>query len=230
MSAPAVSKLPHIGLFCNDPLRVAGLQVLLEHGVRYRVTHLEGVRARDLIELEVMLIDATATEHLFALIAAVRRIRPQVRLLVLGLESDEAHTEAVIGAGAQGYLCHVSGEAELESALEVVRSGSIWAPRRVLARLLEQARGTPDQHMGTAQKPNLTAREAEVLRLLVQGRSNREIGTALRISESTVKSHLARLMRKTGVLNRTALTMRALDAGWTAASELNSETNPKTGR
>ena len=215
MNDPEGKELPRIGLVCADPLRVLGLQVLLEHAVRFRVGVLEGTRAADLADIHLVVIDATATEHLRALIEAFRRMRPQVRLLVVGSGSGDAYTEWVIEAGAQGYLPHSSSEADLQHAVAVVRDGSIWAPRKVLARLLERARLGVEQRVDDAEaRPELTRREVEVLRQLVLGRSNREIGALLGVDEGTVKSHLGSLMRKAGVRNRTALTMRALDAGW----------------
>ena len=209
--------LPRVGLVCIDPLRILGLQVLLRDGIVFRVAVLEGTRAADLADLELIVIDATATGHLRLLIEAFRRIRPQVRLLVLGDETDETYTEGVIGAGAQGYLAHSTSEAELHRAVAVVRDGSMWAPRKVLARLLERARaGVEQAPSGAADTPTLTKREIEVLRLLVLGRSNREIAGSLNVHETTIKSHLGRLMRKAGVRNRTELTMRSLAERWTS--------------
>ncbi len=79
----------------------------------------------------------------------------------------------------------------------------MWAPRKVMARLVTGSRPTGAQ-------VKLTARESQVLELLIKGQSNREIALALEIDEGTVKAHLGRLMRKTGVTNRTALTMQTL--------------------
>jgi DNA-binding NarL/FixJ family response regulator len=91
-------------------------------------------------------------------------------------------------------------------ALETVRDGSVWAPRKVLSRLLDRqqsAAGTIDG------PPRFTARERQVLSLLRAGQPNREIALALGIDKGTVKAHIGRLMRKVGVNNRTALTVHA---------------------
>ena len=120
---------------------------------------------------------------------------------MLGNETDDVYTESVIGAGAQGYLCHASSEVDLRRAVAVVRDGSMWAPRKVLARLLERARAGEQRNL--AEEPALTRREVQVLRLLMLGHPNRDIAAALGVDEGTVKSHLGRLMRKAGVRNRT---------------------------
>jgi DNA-binding NarL/FixJ family response regulator len=117
-----------------------------------------------------------------------------------------------VGAGAKGYLSHSANEAELQMAISVVRDGSVWAPRKVLARLLEQSMREPE--IAKAVPVRLTRRELEVLRLLVLGHPNRQIALALGVDEGTVKAHMGRLMRKAGVDNRTALSMRAIEQQW----------------
>ncbi len=200
-----------VGLIARDPLRIEGVRTLLEDNAACRVTLLKAPRAKDLADLDLVLIDTTATDHLFALLGAFQRMRPLLRLLVVGETDDIEWTEEVLAAGAHGYLSHVSTSSEFLRAVEVVRDGSIWAPRKVLARLLERARRKQE----TASETTLPSRrEREVLRLLLNGRSNQEIASHLQVHVGTVKSHLARLMRKAGVNNRTALTLRAISIGW----------------
>ncbi len=115
-----------------------------------------------------------ATDHLFELLAAFRRTRPHLRLIVMGLEEDHEYIQRVIGAGAKGYLSHTARENEIRMAIEIVLDGSVWAPRKVLARLLETSAVT-DRADGSRQQGKITEREAQVLRLLVAGRPNREI-------------------------------------------------------
>ncbi|MGD0889742.1 MAG: response regulator transcription factor, partial [Acidobacteriaceae bacterium] len=121
-----------------------------------------------------------------------------------GTETSPEYIQRIIGAGAKGYLTLTARETELAMAIEMVRDGSVWAPRRVLSRLLDRQPG----FSGTASTPpKFTPREMQVLELLRAGRSNREIGLALEIDESTVKAHIGRLLRKVGVNNRIALTI-----------------------
>ena len=206
--------LARIGLVCADPLRVIGLQMLLGHGQQFDVTAID-LKAADLAGIELVILDGSSIGPLPALITALRRMRPQLRVLVVGDDRDDRHTEQVIGAGAQGYLTHACTAEELRSAVAVVRDGSIWAPRKVLARLLEHARSGVE--LADDEKALPTRREREVLRLLTAGRSNREIAASMGVNEGTVKSHLARLMRKAGVTNRTALTIFLLNDGWTSS-------------
>jgi DNA-binding NarL/FixJ family response regulator len=126
---------------------------------------------------------------------------------VLGNSTSPEYVERIIGAGAKGYLTLGAPESEVRMAVQIVQDGSVWAPRKILARLLDRRQNDPS---APAIKPVFTARERDVLGLLHAGRSNREIATALDIDESTVKAHIGRLMRKVGVTNRIALTVHPL--------------------
>jgi DNA-binding NarL/FixJ family response regulator len=192
-----------------DPLRVVGLQAILEGEAGLAVLPLTAPGALQTAGLELVLIDSGATEHVFELIADFRSGRPALRLLIMGPDAGPEHIERVIGAGARGYLAHRASEEELRLAIEAVLEGSLWAPRRVLARLVDHPR-VPEPPVRLA-TPEFTKREREVLKLLVQGFPNREIARAMGVDEGTIKAHVGRLMRKLGVANRTALTMQALE-------------------
>ena len=204
--------LPRIGLVATDALRIVGLRAILGDGESCEIVPLSPPAAVDTSHLALAIIDSPTDGSVLELVAACRRLRPQLGVIVLGAETEPEHIERVIGAGAKGYLSHSANESELKMAIEVVRDGSVWAPRKVLARLLEQSlQGT--EHVAPA-KVKFTRREQEVLRLLVLGHPNRQIATALGVDEGTVKAHMGRLMRKAGVDNRTALSMRAIERRW----------------
>jgi DNA-binding NarL/FixJ family response regulator len=95
-------------------------------------------------------------------------------------------------------------------AIEEVMTGDIWAPRRVLSRLIDRLLTVSESNFSDT-SPHLTDREQEVLDLILMARSNREIAAKLGIEERTVKAHVGRLMRKTGVDNRIELSVRALN-------------------
>ncbi|HMF53793.1 MAG TPA: response regulator transcription factor [Edaphobacter sp.] len=197
-----------IGLIATDPLRVLGLQTIIAEGGAAEVIPVNGPGALDAPGVSLIMIDAACTDHLFELLETFRRSRPHLRLVVIGLQEDQEHIQRVIGAGAKGYLAHTARENEIRLAIEIVRDGSVWAPRKVLARLLEAS--AADRHSGSAE-PKFTERETQVLQLLVAGRPNREIAEALGIDAATVKAHVGRLMRKMGVDNRIALSVQAVN-------------------
>lgn len=210
--AVPTTNLPRIGLVATDALRIVGLRAILGDGEVCEIVLLSPPMSAASVGLELALVDSPNDGNVLELVGTFRRLRPQLAVIVLGAETDPEHIERVIGAGAKGYLSHSANEAELRMAIDVVRDGSVWAPRKVMARLLETSR---QDVTGIPVAPvKFTSREVEVLRLLVLGHPNRQIATALGVDEGTVKAHMGRLMRKAGVDNRTALTMRAIERKW----------------
>ncbi|MDP9052425.1 MAG: response regulator transcription factor [Acidobacteriota bacterium] len=193
-----------VGIVATDQLRVLGLKAIFNESMQLEIIHLSIPGALDDANLSLVLIDAECTPHLFELIATFRKARPQLNLIVLGNETSQEFVERVIGAGAKGYLALTAKESEIRMAVEMVRDGSVWAPRRVLSRLLDHRRVPASQD---APVPRFTAREIQILNLLRAGQPNREIALTLGIDEGTVKAHIGRLMRKVGVNNRIALTV-----------------------
>jgi DNA-binding NarL/FixJ family response regulator len=203
--------LPRLGLVATDEVRIAGLRAVLgDHSGRELVL-LSEPGALETIGLDLVLVDSSATDHLLELLTSFRRLRPKIRLLVIGGENEPGFIEDAITAGARGVLSVTASAEEVCMAVEVVSDGSVWAPRRILSRLLDRANDTPPP---AAVEVHLTARELEVLELLLLGLSNREIAHALDVEQATVKAHLGRLMRKAGVTNRTALGVHAIEARW----------------
>ena len=107
--------------------------------------------------------------------------------------------------GAKGYLLKDSKPNELRTAIRTVHNGQQYIPPNVAAKLVQRMNN-----------PELSDRELEVLQLVAQGMSNLEISTALSISESTVKSHINRVLSKLGVKDRTQATIIALKRGITS--------------
>jgi DNA-binding NarL/FixJ family response regulator len=201
--APA-KRADRVGVVATDPLRVLGLKAIFNEAMQLEIVHLSVPGALDDAHLALVLIDAECTPHPLELISTFRQVRPFLKLIVLGNDTSQEYVERVIGAGAKGYLALTSAESEIRMAIDMVRDGSVWAPRRVLSRLLDRQRNAA---RSPANPPKFTPRELQVLNLLRAGQPNRAIAIALGIDEGTVKAHIGRLMRKVGVNNRIALTV-----------------------
>ena len=169
----------------------------------------EGTNGREAVELyrrhrpDVLLTDLrmplmTGVEA----IAAIRREFPAARVIVLTTFDGDEDIYRSLQAGAQGYLLKDMFFDELESAIRAVHAGGRKIPGVVAERLAGRMGGS-----------DLTGREHEVLELIVRGRSNKEIGTALGISEATVKSHINSILGKLGVTDRTQAATTALQRG-----------------
>jgi DNA-binding NarL/FixJ family response regulator len=202
-----------IGLVASDPLRLVGMEAILADLPGMQAVPLELEQIGSTGDLAVLMLEArSGGDTLPELITRLRREHPQLRIVVVGEGLDPLLIEQVIGAGAKGYLAETASEAEIRMALEVVLDGSVWAPRKVLAKLLEGgSASTSSTPAGDSIVKRMTAREREVLELLMDGRSNRAIAEALGIDEATVKAHLGRMLRKTGAHNRVELTLRAIE-------------------
>jgi len=206
-----------VGIVAADPLRSVGLMAILEDSLGVEAVAMELEAAFRAEDLAALLLDSRSpTETLTDAIARLRRERPKVKLVVMGIGLDPDHVQVVIGSGAKGYLAETASEEEIRMAMEVVLDGSIWAPRKVLARLID-AGGLTAGHAGhpaagaDTVTGAMTPREMQVLELLMDGRTNRDIAAAMGIDEVTVKAHLGRMLRKTRSTNRVELTLRAIE-------------------
>ena len=212
----ASGNLPKIGLMATDAMRIMGIRSILHDQEEFDLIPVAGPNDIRCMPLGFVLVDSLATSELFGLLRQFREQRPRIRLLILGEETGLEFVERVIGAGAKGYLTHAASEQELRTAIDVVRDQCLWAPRRVLSHLLEARLETAKVERDVS----FTKRELEVLRLLVLGQPNRQIASGLGVDEATIKAHMGRLMRKAGVDNRTALSMRALERHWAQKNPL----------
>lgn len=140
---------------------------------------------------------------------------PDVPVIML-TNFDHAHyVRRALAEGAAGYLLKDATPEDLEQAIKVALSGggNVLSPRVIqnLFEAMELGGGGEDAaHRATA---SLTQRETDILALLAEGRSNRDISRALFLSEKTVKAHLAAIFRKLGVSNRTQAAMAAVSMG-----------------
>jgi DNA-binding NarL/FixJ family response regulator len=163
-----------------------------------------------LANLKYLVVDLQSSGCGLEALETIRQIRPDMRSIVIGPQGDEELVLTAITAGARAYLDLTADPLTVRSAIEVVTDGSIWAPRRLLSRLIDQLLGVPKvtrRVMG----PELTVREQQVLELLLMAHSTREIASRLGIEQRTVKAYIGRLMRKTGSDNRIKLSMSALN-------------------
>lgn len=166
----------------------------------------DGQEALELFRRErphVALIDLMMPEmDGVAAIAAIRREFPGAALLVLTTYDREEDIYRSVRAGAKAYLLKDAPPAELVEAVRTVYRGRRHMPDEISSKLAERV-----------SYPELTDRELEVIRLLGAGRSNREIGSELFITEGTVKAHVNNILSKLGARDRTQAVTTALKRG-----------------
>lgn len=165
-----------------------------------------GLEALDLVPRlnpDVLLLDLSMPD--MDGIAVTRELKshlPDLQILILTIHDDQAFVREAIKAGASGYVLKRAAESELLSAIEVVMRGDMYVDPALLRPLMDD----PGQIASPKDVPEaLTPREIDVLRLIVQGYTNRQIGEELGISVRTVEGHRGNLSDKLGAESRADL-------------------------
>jgi two-component system NarL family response regulator len=133
---------------------------------------------------------------------AIRKEFPDARIVVLTTFDADEDIYRAIQSGAKSFLLKDTPEEELAATIRAAHAGEAKLPSRIAQRLAERTK-----------RADLSAREMDVLQLLIRGRSNKEIGSALYVSEDTVKAHLKTLFVKLGVRDRTEAAISAIRHG-----------------
>jgi DNA-binding NarL/FixJ family response regulator len=160
----------------------------------------------DLIVLDVSMPNLRGIEA----IPEIRRVRPNAKVLMLTMHKEEDYLYQAISAGANGYLLKEDAEKELFSAIEQIKNGKIYISPGLADQSMQNwarmRRGEDDsQHV-----ESLTVREREILKLIAEGKSNKEIGDLLFISVRTVERHRANMMSKLSIRKTAELVQYAL--------------------
>ena len=208
-AAPTKKPLIRIAVVESDPLRFVGLRALFDSEPDFELISASLPDIGPHQNIDLVLLGNCHGQNLFDVMSCLKAPRPQLPIIVTGSGMDEQTILKAIAAGAKGYVDVGASPADFVQAIRIVSRGSVWVPRRVLSMFIERISNSPRRIFPTDQVA-FTDRETQVLKMLVEGRSNKEIGTPLGIGERTVKAHVAKLMRKVGVENRVALTVHAI--------------------
>lgn len=137
----------------------------------------------------------------------------EVRVVVLTTFDLDEYVYGALSAGASGFLLKDTTPEDLDRAIHVVADGGALLAPQITRRLIAEFATRPRRKPDTAVLASLTAREAEVLRLVGQGLSNAEIAAALTISPLTAKTHVSRLLAKVHARDRAQLVVLAYESG-----------------
>jgi DNA-binding NarL/FixJ family response regulator len=152
----------------------------------------------DIALLDVRMPGMEASEG----VAVIRQMHSQLRIVLISAFDCGEDVYGVIQAGANGFLVKDCTRQEILNCLRAVFEGKTWLPPGPAAKLAARI-----------QSPVLTGRQTGILELVAEGKTNKEVGAAMRITEGTVKVHLNHIFRKLGVDGRTQAIRRALERG-----------------
>src|SRR5262249_27553219 len=170
----------------------------------------EGVRRTLELQPDVVLMDLMMpTMDGVDAPAQIKQLRPATHIIVLTSFLDDERVVPAIKAGATSYLLKDIAAGDLARAIRAARAGQAQLHPEVAKRLMQQVTSPRKADAGA----QLTEREREVLRLLADGRSNKEIARALVVSERTVKGHVSNILGKLGLQDRTQAALYAVRHG-----------------
>lgn len=201
----------------DHPILVAGLKALLEAtpGMSLVGDAATGAGALELVRVkqpDIAIIDISLPDMTGVVLAAQLAFDcPSVRMLALTAHEDRTYVQAMLAAGARGYLLKRSASDELARAIKTVADGEIYLDPAIASLVSSRAR---DRTSPALSETKLSAREENVLRGTARGLSNKEIAARLEISTKTVETYRARATEKLGLRTRSDIVRFGAAQGW----------------
>lgn len=193
-----------------------GIKRILEENAKLEIVGevgdgLELLNALNRIEANLIILDLSMPNlRGIEAIPEIRHIRPEAKVLILTMHKEEEYLYQAISAGADGYLLKEDAEKELFSAIESIQKGKIYISPGLADQSMQNwarmRRGEEDSPRPDA----LTVRQREILKMIAEGKSNKEIGDMLCISVRTVERHRANMMEKLSIRKTAELVQYAL--------------------
>jgi DNA-binding NarL/FixJ family response regulator len=161
----------------------------------------------DIVLLDISMKETGGLEALQRL----KRVRPQSKVLILSMHTDPELIMQALESGAHGYLLKDTTATELEHALEALRNNERYLSPAIAHTVINQALTRNQKHQPEpADSHNLTARQLEILRLIVRGKSTREIANGLGLSIKTVETHRSQIMKRLQIYDVAGLVLFAV--------------------
>lgn len=161
----------------------------------------------DIILLDISMKDVSGLEALKKL----KVVHPQSKVLILSMHTDPALIMQTLESGAHGYLLKDTTANELEHALDALRNNERYLSPAIAHTVINQALiRVQKPHPEPVETHNLTARQLEILRLIVRGKSTREIAQGLGLSIKTVETHRSQIMKRLQIYDVAGLVLFAV--------------------
>jgi two-component system, NarL family, nitrate/nitrite response regulator NarL len=195
-----------LALFDDHPLLLDGLEQMFHRTGDYSIVG-KGACASDAIEItlssgaQLVVLDLDMPGNVFDAIQKIKSENPDVKILIFTASTAIDHAVRALEAGANGYVVKGTTACDLAQAIRTVLDGDTYIAQNFVARVITALRESSIRKRNL-QAMQLSIREDQIMRLLLRGKTNREIAEELTISEKTVKHYMSILMQKLNVRNR----------------------------
>ena len=186
--------------------RIPGFEVVAEAGDGREAIALVAEHKPDVALINISMPELNGLEAA----ARIASAHPHTRVVMLSLHADEEYVRRALSHGASGYLVKSADAAELELAIRAASRGDVWLSPSVSRSVV---RSMLDKTAHDEPFEILTPRQREVLQLVAEGKTSKDIADRLGLSVKTVESHRAQLMKRLGVTNLPALVRTAIRLG-----------------
>jgi RNA polymerase sigma factor (sigma-70 family) len=174
----------------------------------------EAVRIVDNLEPDLLLIDLSMPKlNGIEAIKEIKKKHPDIKVIILTVHKSDEYIFASLKAGADGYMLKDASQNELHLAIQYVLNGKFFISPSISDRVVDAYLNSPKTGKTSSVLNNLTPREREILKLIAEGYTNKQIADHLCISLKTVEKHRANLMHKLDLRNTAALTAFAIKKG-----------------
>jgi len=191
---------------------MAGLEVVGEAGNGLELLHLLHKLSAHMIILDISMPNMRGIEA----IHEIKAIRPDLKILILTMHKDKEYLHQAVSMGADGYLLKEDADTELFSAIGIIRQGKIYLSPYFTSDLADEwAKIHRGESKPFSEPDQLTTREKEILKLIAEGKSSKEIADLLFISVRTVEHHRANIMNKLKMRKTAELVKYAIEKGYT---------------
>lgn len=201
----------------DHQLIIDGLKSLMKNAGEIEITGTanngrEALRVLEILTIDVVLmdIDMPVMNGIDAL-KEIKKGKPAIKVIILSMHDESGMIKNLLALGADGYLLKSTSQDELISAIKKVSDGNKYFSTEVTLSLLNGSQS--NSQLPKQQAEILTTREEEILKLIAEGYSNKEIGTRLFISHRTVDTHRTNLMKKLNTSNIAGLISYAIKSG-----------------
>jgi DNA-binding NarL/FixJ family response regulator len=196
-----------VGVVDRHPLYRDGVVLALNAQLDIDVVA-QGISVWDALEIaqenqpDVIILDAGTLDRSMGAVESILQQHPHIGILIVAETADEEQVYAALKRGVRGYLLKGTSAGELVQTIRVLSQGQSYIAPSLGAKLLMRSAPSARDVTSESRLPHLTPREQQILSILAQGRSNKEIGNKLELSEKTIKHHLTNILQKLRVRNR----------------------------